>query len=375
MTQFEGRTKIAGDGIMSPSFERSSMNSFEPLAVDTRELTSSALNDSVLKDEDLSQLLNFVREVNNVLIMAIEPTQRALEDVQSVDLVDNAAKRTALVAHLEELQTREYYKILTVCDQLRTLNTKADTFIRPIVDHLKDSVKWRSLFDRIDEREGYIQHLVSQEIRELTSSLKAADTPQAMEAVKKTASALHNEISMTLEEMRKLKDLLMTQSGTAGFRSLTSRKELSQKVVSITHVHHNEKIDISRARITNGSINVNTGQQENITAAAGGSKMTEKYLAYIFGTVFLAGLLALVTINPKLTPTQWFVYRIVLAIAAAGVAAVIPGFLTVRVPKYIRAGGALAIFIIVFWFNPPTLSSDFSGQDNTSSTANPSGKK
>ena len=39
----------------------------------------------------------------------------------------------------------------------------------------------------------------------------------------------------------------------------------------------------------------------------------------------------------------------------AGVGAVIPGLISVTVSGVIRAGGAIALFVIVFWFNPPKL--------------------
>jgi hypothetical protein len=58
---------------------------------------------------------------------------------------------------------------------------------------------------------------------------------------------------------------------------------------------------------------------------------------------------------PDPTPTQWFVFRLVLALAAAGIGAVIPGLIVVQVAKLIRAGGAIALFVIVYYLNPPQL--------------------
>jgi hypothetical protein len=58
---------------------------------------------------------------------------------------------------------------------------------------------------------------------------------------------------------------------------------------------------------------------------------------------------------PHPTENQWFIFRVVLALAAGGVGAVIPGLIRVQAPQYIRAGGALALFVIVFWFNPPKI--------------------
>lgn len=84
-------------------------------------------------------------------------------------------------------------------------------------------------------------------------------------------------------------------------------------------------------------------------------KPTERHLAFAFGVVFVIVLLVLATLVPNPTPFQYTVFRIVLALAAGGVAAMIPGFLTVTVPNFLRAGGALAVFVIVYFYSPAEL--------------------
>jgi hypothetical protein len=71
--------------------------------------------------------------------------------------------------------------------------------------------------------------------------------------------------------------------------------------------------------------------------------------------VFVVVILYMAWFVPNPTPTQWFTFRVVLALAAAGVGALLPGLISVAAPPYIRAGGALALFVLVFWFNPPKL--------------------
>ncbi len=85
------------------------------------------------------------------------------------------------------------------------------------------------------------------------------------------------------------------------------------------------------------------------------NKSDEKKLAFIFGVVFVVALLFVALFVPNPTPFQYTVFRIVLALAAAGVAAMIPGFLQVTVSTWIRAGGALAIFVIVYFYAPAAL--------------------
>lgn len=76
---------------------------------------------------------------------------------------------------------------------------------------------------------------------------------------------------------------------------------------------------------------------------------------FVFGVVFLATMLVVAIRFPAPTEFQILVFRVVLAMSAAGVGAIVPGFITVNIPNYIRAGGALALFIVVFKLNPPTL--------------------
>jgi hypothetical protein len=76
----------------------------------------------------------------------------------------------------------------------------------------------------------------------------------------------------------------------------------------------------------------------------------EKIAGFAFGVMFVAALLVLAIAFPQPTFFQYEVFRIVLAIACGGVAAVIPGFLAVSMDAkglVIRAGGALAVFLNV----------------------------
>jgi len=79
---------------------------------------------------------------------------------------------------------------------------------------------------------------------------------------------------------------------------------------------------------------------------------TEKLAAFAFGVLFVIVLLVLAIWFKEPTPFQYLVFRVVLALAAAGVAAMIPGFLEVRLGRGVRAGGALAVFVIVYFYDP-----------------------
>lgn len=81
--------------------------------------------------------------------------------------------------------------------------------------------------------------------------------------------------------------------------------------------------------------------------------------AFTFGVAFVAVAIVLAICFPSPTAFQAFIFRVVLGLAASGVAAMIPGFVTFNfqpaVDMLIRAGGASAVFVLVFFFNPAVL--------------------
>ena len=85
------------------------------------------------------------------------------------------------------------------------------------------------------------------------------------------------------------------------------------------------------------------------------SMIVEKILAYVFGIVFIMAMLVLAIAFPNPTPFQYTVFRIILALACAGVAAVLPGMLNVKFGNVARATGALGIFLIVYFYSPAQL--------------------
>jgi len=85
---------------------------------------------------------------------------------------------------------------------------------------------------------------------------------------------------------------------------------------------------------------------------------SELVIAVSFGVVFVAALLMLAIRFPQPTTFQNFVFRTVLSLAAAGVAATIPGFISldIELPSLVlSAGGAIAVFALVYKVNPAKL--------------------
>ena len=85
------------------------------------------------------------------------------------------------------------------------------------------------------------------------------------------------------------------------------------------------------------------------------SMTTEKWVATGLGTFFVVGLLLIAIYIPHPTPSQDKVFNAVLAVALGAVAATVPGILELKGvwnSFQVRATGALAVFFIVYAFNP-----------------------
>lgn len=84
---------------------------------------------------------------------------------------------------------------------------------------------------------------------------------------------------------------------------------------------------------------------------------------FVLAVILLGITLGIVFFVPHLVPYQRFVLRATLAIAVAGIGAFIPGFLDLKMPPYIHAGGAIALFVLVYAFSPPPLRDGEDRQD------------
>lgn len=87
----------------------------------------------------------------------------------------------------------------------------------------------------------------------------------------------------------------------------------------------------------------------------------EIVLAFVFGVAFLITLIIIAVFIHNPTPFQDRVFRIVLALSASGIAANLPGFLNIDLNSgkgiVIGAGGAIAVFVIVYFFTPRLMNS------------------
>jgi hypothetical protein len=102
------------------------------------------------------------------------------------------------------------------------------------------------------------------------------------------------------------------------------------------------------------------------------NKKLQTILAFTFGSIFVILMLTIALFEPNPSNFQYTVFRIVISLAAGGVVAVYPGFIEVKFGNWLRAGGALAVFSVVYFVNPASIDgsiSDFEENSKTNSTS------
>ncbi|VVP85178.1 hypothetical protein PS918_02703 [Pseudomonas fluorescens] len=82
------------------------------------------------------------------------------------------------------------------------------------------------------------------------------------------------------------------------------------------------------------------------------AKEVEKVVATVFGFFFIVACLILAIKYPKPTVFQYNVFSVVLAFSAAGMAIIIPETINVEIPKLVKAGGAMAVLVLIYLFSP-----------------------
>ncbi|MEL0638224.1 hypothetical protein V6259_15845 [Marinomonas sp. TI.3.20] len=86
------------------------------------------------------------------------------------------------------------------------------------------------------------------------------------------------------------------------------------------------------------------------------NKKTQTLISFSFGVIFVIVLLVIAFTTPDPTDFQYTIFRIVLSLAAGGVVAAFPGFIEVTFGKWLRSGGALAVFVLVYFYAPAAIS-------------------
>ena len=137
-------------------------------------------------------------------------------------------------------------------------------------------------------------------------------------------------------EVAKTFEVLQSKWENPHFRQICEGNESIQKLLETARSRPDETISLKKEVIVTQRLNT--------------------ILAFTFGAVFLAAILILVVLIPNPTPPQFKVFSVVMALAAGGIATTISGMMnvTMTLGKRIAIGatGALAVFVIVYFFVP-----------------------
>lgn len=82
------------------------------------------------------------------------------------------------------------------------------------------------------------------------------------------------------------------------------------------------------------------------------TKQGEKKWAFITAVLFLVALIILAVFIPEPSSFQYTVFRIISALSAAGFIVFVPGFFEVKIGTWARATGAVAAFLLVYFYLP-----------------------
>lgn len=77
--------------------------------------------------------------------------------------------------------------------------------------------------------------------------------------------------------------------------------------------------------------------------------------AWIVGLILLVGMVLLLVFVPCPTEAQFFAFRLALALAAGGLATLLPGMFGLDLKTGVKAGGALGFVVLVYATNPASL--------------------
>lgn len=82
----------------------------------------------------------------------------------------------------------------------------------------------------------------------------------------------------------------------------------------------------------------------------------ERVATFSSGFILICAILWIALVVPYPTDFQYTIFRIILALSGAAFAALIPGVMDLKYRGLIRAGGAIAVLVIIYFFtvSPPT---------------------
>lgn len=111
---------------------------------------------------------------------------------------------------------------------------------------------------------------------------------------------------------------------------------------------------------------------DNLGKTFSSERMKDKFHTIVmptFGLLLLVAMIFIAFFNPFPSAYQISAYSIGIAIFAAIGAALIPGYLEIKKDGWLRAGGGLGIFVLIYFFQPETFATVSPNSQQTISVA------
>jgi hypothetical protein len=268
-------------------------------------------------DEALyTNIINFVSRVSQEVDLAFSDVYSVLGDVVAVD-PSTISKRdiNELSRRVEDTYARETFKNLhKICERLDKLANEYQKNIAPkLAPFLNDPKQFDQIYYIITKKEGSIIYMIKRAIDTIPDLLRR-NSPKDIEKAQAIAADARKDLSSLLDEFRPLEVRMHATARDSASMLLNPEASLFKKP-----------------------------SKQEINAV------------FLFGVVFIIAIMVLAFAFPNPTPIEYLVMRIVLAVATAGIATLLTGFIDVTIPHFVKAGGAFAVFVIVFFYNPAAL--------------------
>lgn len=231
--------------------------------------------DSHLEDSAVRRTLSFLSQVILVVEQAFQDVLTVLVDVEYLESSPNLhIELRDLSKRVELLTARSYYRdAAEICSRLKHLRGNYDTFIRPVVQNLRQFTDWQGLFGLIEDREGRIIMLVEQTATELARLLAQAEGGNLV-PLKRYASEQRSELRAMLSDLHALNGRILGLSGNAGFLELTRDRNSLEREVNI-HIDQRDqsttyghRVSVAEGSTFNGDFVIASSIQNSFNKAS-----------------------------------------------------------------------------------------------------------
>lgn len=228
-----------------------------------------ATSHSRLAAPDIRQVLRFLSKVALVVDQALEDVLSLAIDLQYLlphELTRD--RRVALQKELDLLVARSHYRDMEeICSRLGMLRAQYEQQIRPLLRGV-DTANWGSLFYLVDEREGYVVHLVRQSterLRELLGRHAPADV------LNTEAREVGAHLRASLIALRQTTNDILGLSGSPGLMELTAITRAaadSEQVLEVYDMSHSKYVHFGDHAVVSGNLAVADTIQNSFNAIA-----------------------------------------------------------------------------------------------------------